>query len=30
MGPWPWYILAAAALGLVIFLALDALARALR
>ena len=30
MGPWPWYILAAAALGLVIFLRLDALARALR
>ena len=30
MGPWPWYILAAAALGLVIFLLLDALARALR
>ena len=30
MGPWPWYILAAAALGLVIFLALDALARAFR
>ena len=30
MGPWPFYILAAAALGLVIFLALDALARALR
>jgi hypothetical integral membrane protein (TIGR02206 family) len=30
MGPWPWYILTAAALGLVIFLALDALARALR
>ena len=28
MGPWPWYILAAAALGLVLFLALDALARA--
>ncbi|MDP9294733.1 MAG: TIGR02206 family membrane protein [Actinomycetota bacterium] len=28
MGPWPWYILAAAALGLVMFLALDALARA--
>ena len=30
MGPWPWYILAAAALGLAIFLLLDALARALR
>jgi hypothetical integral membrane protein (TIGR02206 family) len=30
LGPWPWYILAAAALGLVMFLALDALARALR
>jgi hypothetical integral membrane protein (TIGR02206 family) len=30
MGPWPWYILTAAALGLVIFLALDALARTLR
>jgi hypothetical integral membrane protein (TIGR02206 family) len=30
MGPWPWYILAAAALGLVILLALDALARSLR
>jgi hypothetical integral membrane protein (TIGR02206 family) len=30
MGPWPWYILVAAALGLVMFLALDALARALR
>ncbi|HYM58154.1 MAG TPA: TIGR02206 family membrane protein, partial [Solirubrobacteraceae bacterium] len=28
MGPWPWYILVAAALGLVMFLALDALARA--
>ena len=30
MGPWPWYILTAAVLGWVIFLALDALARALR
>ena len=29
MGPWPWYILSAAALGLVMFLALEALARAL-
>jgi hypothetical integral membrane protein (TIGR02206 family) len=27
MGPWPWYILAAAALGLVMFLILAALAR---
>jgi hypothetical integral membrane protein (TIGR02206 family) len=27
MGPWPWYILAAAVLALVLFLALDALAR---
>ena len=30
MGPWTWYFLAAAAVGLVIFLALDAFARALR
>ena len=30
MGPWPIYIVAAAALGLVMFLALDALARPLR
>jgi hypothetical integral membrane protein (TIGR02206 family) len=30
MGPWPWYIVAAAALGLVMFLALDVLARGLR
>lgn len=30
MGPWPWYIIAAAALGLVMFLALDVLARGLR
>ena len=30
MGPWPWYILPAAAFALVLFLALDALARALR
>lgn len=29
MGPWPWYILPAAAFGLVTFMALDALARAL-
>jgi hypothetical integral membrane protein (TIGR02206 family) len=29
LGPWPWYILAAALLGLVMFLALDGLARAL-
>ena len=27
LGPWPWYILAGAALGLLLFLALDALAR---
>jgi hypothetical integral membrane protein (TIGR02206 family) len=27
MGPWPWYILAGAALGLAMFLALEALAR---
>jgi hypothetical integral membrane protein (TIGR02206 family) len=30
MGAWPWYVLSAAALGLAIFLALEALARALR
>jgi len=30
MGPWPWYILAGAALGLAMFLALEALARILR
>jgi hypothetical integral membrane protein (TIGR02206 family) len=30
MGPWPWYVLSAAAFGLVMFLALEALARALR
>ena len=30
MGPWPWYILTGAALGLLLFLALDALARAIR
>jgi hypothetical integral membrane protein (TIGR02206 family) len=30
MGPWPWYVLSAAALGLAMFLALEALARALR
>ena len=29
MGPWPWYILSAAALGLAVFFALEALARAL-
>ena len=27
MGPWPWYIAAAAVLALVLFVALDALAR---
>jgi hypothetical integral membrane protein (TIGR02206 family) len=30
MGAWPWYVLSGAALGLAIFLALEALARALR
>jgi hypothetical integral membrane protein (TIGR02206 family) len=30
MGPWPWYILAGAALGLAMFLALEALARIIR
>jgi hypothetical integral membrane protein (TIGR02206 family) len=30
MGPWPWYILAGAALGLAMFLALEALARLVR
>ena len=30
MGPWPWYILSAAALALAMFLTLEALARALR
>jgi hypothetical integral membrane protein (TIGR02206 family) len=30
MGAWPWYVLSAAALGLAMFLALEALARALR
>ena len=30
MGPWPWYILSTAALGLAMFLALEALVRALR
>src|SRR5215218_4294068 len=30
MGPWPWYILSAAVLALTMFLALEALARALR
>jgi hypothetical integral membrane protein (TIGR02206 family) len=30
MGPWPWYILAAAAVALVMFLVLDALARPAR
>jgi hypothetical integral membrane protein (TIGR02206 family) len=30
MGPWPWYVLIAAVLGLAMFLALEALARALR
>jgi uncharacterized membrane protein YwaF len=29
MGPWPWYILSAAALALAMFLALQALARVL-
>jgi hypothetical integral membrane protein (TIGR02206 family) len=29
-GPWPWYILAGAALGLAMFLALEALARIIR
>ena len=28
MGPWPWYIPAAAALGLVLFVALEAAVRA--
>jgi len=30
LGPWPWYILATAALGLVMLIALDAISRAVR
>lgn len=30
MGPWPWYLVAAAALGLVMFLVLDAIASSVR